>query len=80
MANEEQANLAREQHADFLRNLGAHGVTIDEIKQRGEKTFAVIALFEHQPEGLPDTLEIKRGKKVMTVPLVARVTKKFKAE
>lgn len=80
MANEEQANLAREQHADFLRDLGAHGVTIDEMKQRGEKTFAVIALFEHQPEEIPETLEIKRGKKVMTVPLVARVTEKFKAE
>jgi len=80
MANEEQANLAREQHADFLRNLGAHGITIDEMKQRGEKTFAVIALFDHQPEEIPDTLEIKRGKKVMTVPLVARVAKKFKAE
>jgi hypothetical protein len=80
MANEEQANLAREQHADFLRDLGAHGITIDEMKQRGEKTFAVIALFDHQPEEIPDTLEIKRGKKVMTVPLVARVAKKFKPE
>lgn len=80
MANEEQANLARTQHADFLRKLGAHGVTIDEMKKSGEKTFAVIAFFEHQPEELPDTLEIKRGKKVMTVPLVARITEKFKPE
>lgn len=80
MANEEQANLAREQHADFLRDLGAHGVTIDEMKQRGEKTFAVIALFDHEPEEIPDALEIKRGKKVMSVPLIARVTEKFKAE
>ena len=80
MANEEQANLAREQHADFLQKLGAHGIRIDEMKKRGEKTFAVIALFEHQPEELPDTLEIKHGKKVMTVPLVARIVEKFKAE
>ena len=80
MANEKEANLAREQHADFLRDLGAHGITIDEMKQRGEQTFAVVALFDHAPEQIPDTLEIKRGKKVMTVPLVARFAKKFKAE
>lgn len=80
MANEEEANLAREKHADFLHKLGAHGIRVDEMKTQGEKTFAVIALFDHQPEEIPDTLEIKRGKKVMTVPLVARVAKKFKAE
>ena len=80
MANEKEANLARDQHADFLHKLGAHGITIDEMKKSGEKTFAVIALFEQQPEEIPATLEVKRGKKVMTVPLVARVEEKFKAE
>lgn len=80
MANETEANLAREQHADFLRDLGAHGITIDEVKRSGEQTFAVIALFDYQPENVPDTLEIRRGKKTMAVPLVARVTEKFKPE
>jgi hypothetical protein len=80
VANEKEANLAREQHADFLRDLGAHGITIDEMKQQGEQTFAVVALFDHPPGQIPDTLEIKRGKKVKTVPLVARFAKKFKAE
>lgn len=80
MANEKEANLAREQHADFLHQLGAHGVTIDELNTGGEKTFAVIALFDQKPDEMPETLEVKRGKKTLTVPLVARIAEKFKAE
>lgn len=80
MANEKEANLAREHHADFLQKLGAHGVTIDEVKSSGETTFAVIALFDEKPAEMPESLEVKRGKKTLTVPLVARVTEKFKAE
>ncbi|HVQ36303.1 MAG TPA: hypothetical protein VMS31_02140 [Pyrinomonadaceae bacterium] len=80
MASEKEADLAREEHADFLHDLGAHGITIDEIKREGAKSFAVVALFEDQPKQMPDTLEIKRGKKTLTVPLVARVTEKFRPE
>ena len=80
MASEDEANLAREQHSDFLRNLGAHGITIDEVKRKGEKSFAVIALFEQQPDNVPETLEVNSGAKTLTVPLVARVTEKFKPE
>lgn len=80
MANEKEANLAREQHADFLRALGAHGITVDEIKRKGEKSFAVIALFDDEPEQVPDTLEIKTRNKTLRVPLVARVKEKFRPE
>ena len=80
MANEEEANLARDQHADFLRELGAHGVTVDEIKRKGEKSFAVVAFFEEEPAGLPDTLKVQSGKKTLEVPLVARVAEKFRPE
>jgi hypothetical protein len=80
MASEEQANLAREQHGDSLREMGAHGITIDEIKRKGEKSFAVVALFENQPKDVPDALEIKHGKATISVPLVARVTEKFRPE
>lgn len=80
MANEEEANLAREQHADFLRELGAHGITVDEIKRKGEKSFAVIALFDSKPADFPDMLEVQSGKKTLEIPLVARVIEKFRPQ
>jgi hypothetical protein len=80
MASEKEADLAREQHSDYLRNLGAHGVTVDEIKRKGEKSFAVVALFDVEPEQMPDALEVRRGNKTLTVPLVARVMEKFRPE
>jgi len=73
MANEKEANQARAQHSDLLRDLGAHGITIDEVNRKGEKTFAVIAFFEQKPDKLPGELEVKIGKKTVTVPLVGRV-------
>jgi len=80
MANEEEANLAREHHSEFLRELGAHGITVDEIKRKGEKSFAVIALFDAKPAEFPDTLEVQLGKKTLEIPLVARVIEKFRPE
>ena len=80
MANEKEANLAREEHADFLRDLGAHGITIDEVEQSGKQTFAVVAMFDRKPKEIPDSLQLRRGKKIMQVPLVARVAEKFKPE
>jgi hypothetical protein len=80
MANEKEANLAREQHSDFLRDLGAHGITVDEVKRKGEKSFAVVALFSEQPDSVPETLAVKSGAKTLAVPLVARVAEKFKPE
>ena len=80
MASEKEANLAREQHSDFLRNLGAHGITIDEVKRKGAASFAVVAFFESKPDDVPSELEIKSGKEIRRVPLVARVTEKFKPE
>jgi len=80
MASEKEADLAREQHSDFLLNLGAHGITIDEVKRKGEKSFAVVALFEEKPDEFPDTLTVQHGKKTLEVPVVARVTEKFKPD
>jgi hypothetical protein len=80
MANEEEANLARDQHADFLRDLGAHGITVDEMKRKGEKSFAVVAFFEKKPDDVPALLKVQSGKKILEVPLVARVAEKFRPE
>lgn len=80
MTSEKEANLAREQYSDFLRGLGAHAIAVDEVKRKGQKTFAVVAFFTQQPEDVPGTLEVKRGKTTLAVPLVARITEKFKPE
>ena len=80
MASEKEADLAREQHSDFLHDLGAHGIAVNEIKRQGEKSFAVIAFFEEKPDDVPDTLKVQSGKKTLEVPLVARVAEKFRPE
>ena len=80
MASEKEADLAREQHSDYLSNLGAHGITIDEVNRKGRKSFAVVALFEEKPDDFPDTLEVRSGKKTLEVPLVARVTEKYRPQ
>jgi hypothetical protein len=81
MTSEEEANLAREQYSDFLRELGAHAITVDEIKRKGEKTFGVIAMVEDKPDKpVPDVLEVTKGKKTLRVPLAIRIREKFKPE
>jgi len=80
MATEREANLAREQYSDELRKKGAHALAVDEVKRKGAETFAVIAYFEKKPADAPATLEVKRGKKTLQVPLVVRVQEKFKPE
>jgi hypothetical protein len=80
MASEKEANLAREQHSDYLRDLGAHGIAVDEVQRKGQKSFAVIAFFEEPPDDLPKKLEVKRGNQTYEVPLLAKVCERFKAE
>jgi hypothetical protein len=80
MVSEKEANLAREQYSNFLRDLGAHAIAVDEVKRKGQKTFAVVAFFTQQPDDVPVMLEVKNGKTTLEVPLVARVMEKFKPE
>lgn len=80
MASEQQANRAREQHSDSLRELGAHAIAVDEINRGGRKTFAVVAFFEEKPGKIPTALEIRSGGRALEIPLVARVTERFRPE
>jgi hypothetical protein len=81
MASEKEANLARDQHSDLLRKLGAHSIGINEIKSKGGKNFAVIAFFEREPlNEVPEILEIKSGKRTLDVPLVVEIMKMPSAE
>ena len=80
MATERDANQAREKHSDYLRKLGAHAISVDEVRRKGEATFAVIAWFEKKPAEVPKTLQVRRGKVKSEVPLVVKVAGKFQLE
>jgi hypothetical protein len=80
MASEKDANLAREQHSDLLRSLGAHAIAVDQVKRKAGKTFAVVAYFASKPRAVPKKLEVRRGKATLQVPLIARVQEKFQLE
>ena len=80
MATEQQANTARNIHADQIRNLGAHGIGVDQVKVGNKKTFAVIAFTEKPIPGLPKTLPVKTGTQTLEVPLVTRISAPFKPE
>lgn len=76
MASEKEANLAREHYSDFLSELGAHSIGVDEIKREGKKGFAVIAFFDKKPsKAVPETLKVKSGKLTLDVPLVVEIMK-----
>jgi hypothetical protein len=80
MATEKLANLAREEHSDYLRGLGAHGIAVGKVERTEGPTFAVIAFFEKRPKELPKNLEIQIDGKRHSVPLVARVQEQFRPE
>jgi hypothetical protein len=81
MANLEEAELARRQCSDYLRELGAHAIAVDERKLRGGKTFSVVAYFDKKPSvPVPQFLEVKSGKKTLKVPLTVRIVEKFRPE
>jgi hypothetical protein len=81
MASEKEANLARAQHSDFIRGLGAHSIGVDECKHQGESGFAVIAFFDRKPsKKIPPTLKVKSGKRTLDVPLEVEIMKMPSAE
>ena len=81
MATEAEAHQARAQHADYLRDSGAHAITVDKIKRGGKDTFGVIAFYEKEPDGpLPDSLEIEQDGDKKSVPLTTVVTSRAMLE
>ena len=80
MATERDANLAREQHAEALRRLGAHAIAVDEVTRKGEKQFAVIAFFEAKPRRSRAPWKSRAARRRLEVPLVAASQAKFKPE
>jgi hypothetical protein len=80
MATEKQANLAREEHSDLLAGLGAHAISVDENEDQGKKGYVVTAFVKEKTHKIPESLEIKSGKKTISVPVVVKVAENFKLE
>lgn len=81
MSTLKEANEAREQHSEYLqKDLGAHAILVDKVKEKGKDTFGVIALSEQVPQNPPKSLEIVKGGKKMKVPLRVAKTRKAKLE
>ena len=81
MANERDANAARDQNTQLLTEMGAHAIAVDEVKRDGVKTFGVIAYVPKKPmRTVPKSLAVKKGKKTLEVPLSVRVAEKFALE
>jgi hypothetical protein len=81
MATLEEANEAREKHSDYLQQVGAHAIGVDEINHEGSQTFGVIAYFESEPnDPIPDTLVIDQQGTTKRVPLTTVITSRASLE
>ena len=81
MKEAEHAEQARKEHAEFLRDAGAHAISVEEVSIKGRKEFAVVAAFDKKPKAkLPSSLKVRAGTKSVDVPLVARRQARFQLE
>ena len=69
MATLKEANQAREEHGDYLQQLGAHAIAVEKVSGDGKETFGVTAYYETLPKEAPATLKIERNGKSKKIPL-----------
>jgi len=78
MTEEEAAEHAREQHAESLRQKGAHSVAVEQVKVGARKRFAVIAsVAKASGVKLPQTLAITHKGQTRQVPLIVREEQQY---
>jgi hypothetical protein len=80
MASEKEAHLARQKHSEYLRSLGAHAIAVDQVAKKGDKGYAVIAMFDQKPSDVPKSLDVTVGKKTVSVPLKVQKAERFRLE
>lgn len=80
MASEKEAHLAREKHSEYLRKLGAHAIAVDQVDDKADDGYGVIAMFEKNPPDVPKSLDVTVGKKQVSVPLKVQKAERFKPE
>ena len=77
MATEEQANKARNKYSDTLVKRGAHAIGVD----KGKTGYVVVAhVAPDEKHDVPDKLSFKAGNEVVEVPVVKKLTERFRPE
>jgi hypothetical protein len=78
---ETEAELARKKHSQFLRQKGAHAISVEEVPISGRKQYAVIAHFVKLPKvKLPSSLTVKTRHGEAKVALLARKEEQFQLQ
>jgi hypothetical protein len=80
MITEKQANKAREKHSDSLVRKGAHAISVDEVKEKGKKSFAVKVFVDKVSKAMPQFLTLKDKNATINVPVIVQKEEKFKLE
>jgi hypothetical protein len=81
MANEDDANRAREQHQRDLLKMGAHAVGIEEGTRHGKEGWVVVAHVAPKAKvKLPSSLSCSTHKGEAEVPLVIARSEPYQLE
>lgn len=81
MANEDEANKARQQHGRDLIKLGVHAIGVDKGKSYGKEGWVVVAHVTPKAKAnLPSSLSFSTEEGEVKVPLVTARTKPFALE
>jgi hypothetical protein len=81
MANEDDANKARQQHRTDLLKRGVHAIGVEEGKRHGKDGWVVVAHVAPDAKvELPSTLSYSANKGNVEVPLVVTRSEPYKPE
>ena len=81
MATEDEANAARRQHGDNLRQLGAHAVGVEEGSAHDKPGWVVVAhVTPGKQAKLPAALKYRTPEGEGEVPLIVARSEMFKPE
>jgi hypothetical protein len=81
MANEDDANKARQQHQTDLLKRGVHAIGVEEGKHHGKDGWVVVAhVAPNSKVELPSTLSYFANKGNVEVPLVVARSEPYKPE
>jgi len=81
MANEDDANKARQQHRTDLLRKGVHAIGVEDGKRHGKSGWVVVAHVAPEAKvQLPSTLSYSTQEGTVEVPLVVTRSEPYKPE
>ena len=81
MADEDDANQARQEHRRELMKMGVHAVGVEEGKPHGQEGWVVVAHVSPEAKvELPELLSCRSKDRKVSVPLVVSRSEPYKPE